>query len=39
MSKSAALAEEEAIIRKRFLTQTVATAATVVPPFKKLVKK
>jgi hypothetical protein len=37
--KSISLTEEEAIIRKRFLTQTVATSAAVVPPFKKLVKK
>jgi hypothetical protein len=34
-----ALTEEEAIIRKRFLTQTVATSVTAAPPFKKLVKK
>ena len=34
-----ATAEEEAIIRKRYLTQTVATAQGVLPPFKKLVKK
>lgn len=30
---------EEAIIRKRYLTQTVATAANTMPPFKQLVKK
>ncbi|KAG7671637.1 hypothetical protein Ndes2526B_g09194 [Nannochloris sp. 'desiccata'] len=36
---SISLTEEEAIIRKRFLTQTVATSAAVVPPFKKLVKR
>lgn len=35
----AATAEEEAIIRKRYLTQTVPTAANTMPPFKRLVKK
>ena len=34
----ATLAEEEAIIRKRYLTQTVATASNALPPFTKLVK-
>ena len=38
-SKFTAQLEEEATIRKRFLTQTVATSTTAVPPFKKLVKK
>ncbi len=32
-------AEEEAIIRKRFRTQTVVSTQTEVPMFKKLVKK
>lgn len=35
----AATAEEEVIIRKRYLTQTVSTAANALPPFKKLVKR
>ena len=35
----AAPLDEEAVIRKRYLTQTVATAANTVPPFKRLVKK
>jgi hypothetical protein len=37
-TKSLTPAEEEAIVRKRFLTQTVISAAGI-PPFKKLVKK
>lgn len=32
-------AEEEAIIKQRYLTSTVATAANTLPPFKRLVKK
>ena len=32
-------AEEEAIIRKRYVTQAVSTAVNVAPPFKKLAKK
>lgn len=39
MTSRLSVAEEEAIIRKRFLTQTVATSAALVPPFKKLVTK
>lgn len=35
----AATENEEAIIRKRYLTQTVPTAANALPPFKKLVKR
>jgi hypothetical protein len=35
----AAALDEEAVIRKRYLTQTVATAANALPPFKKLVKR
>lgn len=35
----AATAEEEAIIRKRYLTQTVQSGATTGPAFKNLVKK
>lgn len=35
----AATAEDEAIIRKRYLTQTVLGTANAVPPFKKLVKR
>ncbi|KAL4422592.1 hypothetical protein ABPG75_008789 [Micractinium tetrahymenae] len=35
----AATAEDEAIIRKRYLTQTVLGTANALPPFKKLVKK
>ncbi len=31
--------EDEAIIRKRYVTQAVSTAANAVPPFKKLAKK
>lgn len=37
-SMSSAL-DEEAVIRKRYLTQTVSTAANALPPFKKLVKR
>ena len=39
MASKLSAAEEEAIIRKRFLAQTVATSAALVPPFKKLVTK
>ena len=35
----AAQIDEEAIIRKRYLTQTVPTAANTMPPFKRVVKK
>ena len=31
--------EEEAIIKKRYLTQTAATQANALPPFKKLTKR
>ncbi|KAL4854778.1 THO complex subunit 7B [Chlorella vulgaris] len=31
--------DDEVIIRKRYLTQTVSTAANALPPFKKLVKR
>ena len=36
---SSAAEEEDAIIRKRFRTQTVVTTTTEMPMFKKLVKK
>lgn len=35
----AATAEEEAIIKYRYLTQTVTTAAHVLPPLKSLAKR
>ena len=35
----AATAEEEAIIKKRYLTQTTMTQANLVPPFTKLTKR
>lgn len=38
-SSMAATAEDEAIIRKRYLTQTVLGTANALPPFKKLVKR
>lgn len=34
-----ATAEEEAIIKKRYLTQTAQTAANALPPFKRLTKR
>lgn len=38
-AKQQGAGEEEAIIRKRFLLQTVGTSTTAIPPFKKLVVK